>query len=154
IEALARELAKLDVHGYRVRREARERSGIQATKFVVAIDAAPAHAHAHRPFRDIRRLIRDSDLAPRVCELALQVFVRLAEAEGKVHGVEPDDVEFHEVGAVDSIVDVVGAAWAIDTLGIGDLVVSPLPLGSGIVQSAPGALPVPGPAAAEPLRGC
>src|SRR2546421_8474490 len=89
IEALARELAKLDVHGYRVRRETRERSGIQATKFVVAIDAAEDHAHAHRPFRDIRRLIRDSDLAPRVCELALQVFVRLAEAEGKVHGVEP-----------------------------------------------------------------
>ena len=153
IEALARELAKLELHGYRVRREARERSGIQATKFIVAIEAARDHAHAHRPFRDVRRLIRDSDLAPRVCELALQVFVRLAEAEGKVHGVEPDDVEFHEVGAIDSIVDVVGAAWAIDALAIGDIVVSPLPLGSGIVQSAHGPLPVPGPATAELLRG-
>jgi hypothetical protein len=159
IGALERELAKLGLTGYRIRRERRSRSAIQATKFVVEIDAAHGHthaqerSHAHRPFRDIRRMIRDSDLGSRVCELALQVFVRLAEAEGKVHGVEPDDVEFHEVGAVDSIVDVVGAAWAIDTLGIGDLVVSPLPLGSGIVQSAHGPLPVPGPATAELLRG-
>ena len=134
--------------------ERRERSGIGATKFVVDIDVhGHGHAHAHRPFRDIRTMIRDSDLQPRVCELALQVFVRLAEAEGKVHGVEPDDVEFHEVGAIDSIVDVVGAAWAIDAHAIEDLVVSPLPLGSGIVQSAHGPLPVPGPATAELLRG-
>jgi uncharacterized protein (TIGR00299 family) protein len=154
IGALERELAKLGLTGYRIGRERRSRSGIQATKFVVDVDAhGHGHAHEHRPFRDIRLMIRDSDLGSRVCELALQVFVRLAEAEGKVHGVEPDDVEFHEVGAVDSIVDVVGAAWAIDTLGIGDLVVSPLPLGSGIVQSAHGPLPVPGPAAAELLRG-
>jgi pyridinium-3,5-bisthiocarboxylic acid mononucleotide nickel chelatase len=153
VAALERELVKLPLTGYRVRRESRERSGIQATKFVVAIDAPPKHAHSHRPFSDIRRMIRESDLAPRVCELALQVFVRLAEAEGKVHGVEPDDVEFHEVGAIDAIVDVVGAAWAIDALGIGDVVVSILPLGSGIVQSAHGPLPVPGPATTELLRG-
>src|SRR5262249_57482452 len=109
--------------------------------------------HAHRSFRDIRDRIGQSSLAPRVCELALQVFVRLAEAEAKVHGVEPDEVTFHEVGAIDSIVDIVGAAWAIDALGIEDLVVSPLPLGSGMVRSAHGPLPVPGPATAELLRG-
>jgi len=154
IAVLERELRKLDVAGYRIRREARSRSGIQATKFVVDIDAHDhSHAHTHRPFRDIRKLIRDSDLGSRVCELSLQVFVRLAEAEGKVHGVEPDDVEFHEVGAIDSIVDVVGACWAIDALGIDELVVSPLPLGSGVIQSAHGPLPVPGPATAELLRG-
>jgi uncharacterized protein (TIGR00299 family) protein len=156
IAALERELAKLAVDGYAIRRERRERSGIVATKFVVDVRGArsrPEAAHSHRPFRAIRELIRASDLRPRVCELALQVFVRLAEAEGKVHGVEPDDVEFHEVGAVDAIVDVVGAAWAIDALAIGELVVSPLPLGSGMVQSAHGPLPVPGPATVELLRG-
>jgi uncharacterized protein (TIGR00299 family) protein len=156
IAALERELAKLAVGGYAIRRERRERSGIVATKFVVDVRGARARAeagHSHRPFRAIRELIRESDLRPRVCELALQVFVQLAEAEGKVHGVEPDDVEFHEVGAVDAIVDVVGAAWAIDALAIGELVVSPLPLGSGMVSSAHGPLPVPGPATVELLRG-
>ncbi len=178
IDALRGELGKLAVRGYRVRREPREKSGIQATKFVVEIDgqvpspqdhhqggAEGAHHHSHgesppgrarhghRPFREIRALLRDSALSPRVCELALQVFVRLAEAEGKVHGVEPDEVAFHEVGAVDSIVDIVSASWAIDALGIDDIVVGPLPLGTGIVQAAHGPLPVPGPATAELLRG-
>jgi uncharacterized protein (TIGR00299 family) protein len=159
VAVLERELASLRIGGFRVRRETRERSGIQATKFVVEIDDQPSHRHAsrdaheHRTFRDLRELIRQSGLAPRVCELALQVFVRLAEAEGRVHGVEPDQVTFHEVGAIDSIVDIVGAAWAIDALGIDDLVVSPLPLGSGMVPSAHGPLPVPGPATAELLRG-
>jgi uncharacterized protein (TIGR00299 family) protein len=156
VVALERELAKLAVGGYAIRRERRERSGIVATKFVVDVHGALAHStsgHTHRPFRAIRDLIRQSGLKPRVCELALQVFVKLAEAEGKVHGVEPDDVEFHEVGAVDAIVDVVGAAWAIDALSIGELIVSPLPLGSGITRSAHGPLPVPGPATVELLRG-
>lgn len=175
IEALGRELAKLTVRGYRLRRESREKSGIRATKFVVEIDGrlpaphpdhpddtegtlqrSPAEAapgHAHRRFREIRGLLRDGTLSPRVCELALQVFVRLAEAEGKVHGVEPDEVAFHEVGAIDSIVDIVGACWAIDALGIDDLVVGPLPLGKGFVHAAHGPLPVPGPATMELLRG-
>lgn len=162
ISELERQLANLGIGGYRVRREARERSGIRATKFVVEIEGhsrrdashdRPHGDHSHRAFRDIRELIRQSALAPRVCELALQVFVRLAEAEGRVHGVEPEDVAFHEVGAIDSIVDVVGAAWGIDALGIGDIVVSPLPLGSGMVQSAHGPLPVPGPATVDLLRG-
>jgi uncharacterized protein (TIGR00299 family) protein len=156
VGALERELAKLAVGGYVIRREHRERSGIVATKFIVDVRGAHTHdasGHSHRPFRAIRELIRQSGLRPHVCELALQVFVKLAEAEGKVHGVEPDDVEFHEVGAVDAIVDVVGAAWAIDALSIGELIVSPLPLGSGITRSAHGPLPIPGPATVELLRG-
>ena len=101
----------------------RERSGIRGDEVrrrdhgAHVSPARPGHSHG-RSFRAIRELIRESALKPRVCELALQVFVKLAEAEGKVHGVEPDDVEFHEVGAVDAIVDIVGAAWAIDALGI------------------------------------
>src|SRR5439155_16722740 len=97
VSVLERELATLGIGGYRIRRETRVRSGIQATKFVVEIDDhshdhPSRDEHSHRAFRDIRERIRQSGLAPRVCELALQVFVRLAEAEAKVHGVEPDDV--------------------------------------------------------------
>jgi uncharacterized protein (TIGR00299 family) protein len=162
ISDLERQLATLGIGGYRVRREARERSGIRATKFVVDIDdhsrrrsthRHPHGSHAHRSFRDVRERIRQSSLAPRVRKMALEVFVRLAEAEGKVHGVEPDQVTFHEVGAIDSIVDVVGAAWGVDALGIEDIVVSPLPLGGGFVRTAHGPLPVPGPATVELLRG-
>jgi len=166
IAALESELSRLPLEGYAIRRETRERSGIHATKFVVDLAGGHAHTHphehahgeahgghGHQRFRDIRAMIRESSLQPRVCELALQVFARLAEAEGKVHGVEPEDVAFHEVGAIDSIVDIVGTAWAIDALGIDDLVVSALPLGRGIVRAAHGPLPVPGPATIELLRG-
>ena len=167
---LERELAKLGIAGYRLSTERRERNGIGATKFVVTIEGARAakgaqrghgaahgheraHGHAHRTFHDIRALIRESRLEPRVAELALQVFAVLAEAEGKVHGKEPDDVAFHEVGAIDSIVDVIGAAWGLVTLGVETLTVSSLPLGSGFVSSQHGTLPVPGPAAVELLKG-
>jgi len=178
IADLRAELAKLPLEGYSVRLEGRERSGIRAAKFVVEIDGVPAachshadhghyahehphdhdHSHAlghhpHRAFRDIREMIRASDLSPRICELSLQIFAELAEAEGKVHGVDAEEVRFHEVGAVDSIVDIVGTAWAVAALDIGDIVVSPLPLGRGLVHAAHGPLPVPGPATVELLKG-
>lgn len=153
---LESELGKLDVGGYHLRVETRERSGIRAAKLMVDLEdhrhAGPG-AHSHRSFGEIRRMIRESRLGPRVCELALQIFGRLAEAEGKIHGVEPENVTFHEVGAVDSIVDVVGAAWGIDALGIEEMIVSPLPMGSGMIQSQHGRIPVPSPATAELLRG-
>ncbi len=162
---LERELAKLDLSGYRLRVEVRERSGIRATKFVVDIPKQGRHeshhhhdhaepAHGHRAYRDIRQMVLRGGLAPRVSELALRTFGRLAEAEGKVHGVAPEDVEFHEVGAIDSIVDVVGAAWAVDALGIEEIAVSPLPLGQGVTTcTLHGPLPIPGPATIELLRG-
>ena len=163
IGALEAELAKLGVAGYTVRRETRERSGIVATKFVVAIEGEKTgrhhhhhgehHTHGHRSFRDVRRTVTEAGLSPGVLARALKIFGRLAEAEGKVHGVAPDDVEFHEIGAIDSIVDVVGAAWALDALAIDALAVSTLPLGSGIVECAHGPIPVPGPATVELLRG-
>jgi uncharacterized protein (TIGR00299 family) protein len=154
---LERELGKLPVEGYRLRVEQRERSGIRATKFVVDVaghdKGGPAHDHPHRPYRMIRRMIEESALAARVRELSLRVFERLALAEGKVHGVDPEEVEFHEVGAVDSIVDVVGACWGFAAHGIDEITVSPLPLGKGLHRAAHGPLPIPGPATAELLRG-
>lgn len=107
----------------------------------------------HRHYRDIRRMLEQSALEARVKDLALAVFARLAAAEARVHGVAVDDVAFHEVGAVDSIVDVVGAALGFVVLGVERFVVGPVPLGSGVVRSQHGPIPVPGPATAELLAG-
>ena len=90
---------------------------------------------------------------PAVRQHATRIFTRLAEAEGQVHGVSPDDVEFHEVGAIDSIVDIVGTAIGINALNVERVYVSPIPLGSGVVASQHGPLPVPGPATAALLHG-
>ena len=101
-------------------------------------------------------MLERGGLSPRVRERAIEAFRVLAEAEAKIHGTSPDHVHFHEVGAVDAIADIVGAALGIEALGIGSIHVSPLPLGSGTVQSAHGPLPVPGTGdrrAAARLRG-
>lgn len=111
------------------------------------------HAHGHRAYGEIRRMIDESRLAPRVKATALAIFGRLAEAEGRVHGVATAAVAFHEVGAIDSIVDIVGTAIGLEALGVERVFASPLPLGSGLVRSQHGIIPVPGPATAELLRG-
>ena len=128
----------------------REVNGIQATHFLVQ---APREEHTHRPYRVVRELIEKARLPPRAAKLAQEAFALLAGAEGKIHGVAPDEVEFHEVGAVDSIVDVVGSALLIDSLGVERIVALPPPAGSGTVQSAHGIIPVPGPATLELLKG-
>lgn len=150
LERLQQDLAQLSLPGYTITAEQRQVYGIRATKFQV--HSAP-EGHAHRAFRDIRELIAGSGLEQTVKQHALSIFTKLAEAEGHVHGVVPDDVEFHEVGAIDSIVDIVGTAIGIGALGVERMYASTLPLGSGIVQSQHGPLPVPGPATVELLRG-
>lgn len=126
-----------------------ERQSVAAARFDVQV----AEDHHHRTYRDIREMIGRSPLDAQVKELALKIFSRLAAAEGKVHGVEVEQVHFHEVGAVDSIVDIVGTAVCLDYLGIDKLYTSSLPLGSGFVETAHGRLPVPAPATAELLKG-
>lgn len=114
---------------------------------------APAHAHFHRSFADIRRLIEASGALPKsVKRLSLAVFTALAEAEGKIHGKPMDEVHFHEVGAVDSIIDTIGACLALDKLGADAVVVSPLPTGTGLIQCAHGTYPIPAPATAALLE--
>jgi len=129
--------------------ERTSRKGVAATRFVVHVEEHQPHRH----YTDIAAMIEESSLAEGVKEKAQRVFFRLAEAEAKVHGVEIGQLHFHEVGAVDSIVDIVGAVAAIDWLGIDAIHGAPLPLGSGFVETAHGRLPVPAPATAELLRG-
>ena len=109
-------------------------------------------AHEHHLYRDIRTLLATSDLAPGVRARALDIFARLAAAESAVHGVPVDDVSFHEVGAYDSIADIVCAAWLIERLGA-EWSCGPLPIGQGRVNTSHGRLPVPAPATVELLRG-
>jgi pyridinium-3,5-bisthiocarboxylic acid mononucleotide nickel chelatase len=106
----------------------------------------------HRSWRDIRGMLKSSRLDEDVRSLAFRVFERLAEAEATVHGSDPHDVTFHEVGALDSIADVVGASAGFIRLG-GEVVVSPVAVGSGTIEGAHGSMPVPPPAVAELLRG-
>jgi uncharacterized protein (TIGR00299 family) protein len=167
LERLRAELAKLPLEGYAVAAETRFVNGIGAVKFDVALanDHHHDHGHSHeshesheshaphRPYRDIRLMLEQSALDARVKELSLAIFSRLAVAEARVHGVTVDDVAFHEVGAVDSIVDIVGAATGFAELGVERFLVGTIPLGSGIVRSQHGPIPVPGPATAELLAG-
>jgi len=125
------------------------RNGFAATRCHVDV-ADSAH---HRTWRDIRALLLAADLRESVRDLALQVFERLAVAEATVHGSDPLDVSFHEVGALDAIADVVGVSAGFDHLGHDQVVVSPVAVGTGSVQGAHGVMPVPPPAVAELLRG-
>ena len=151
---LQAELAALPLSGYRLRATRCEVNGIGACKFDVDIDAPHDHSgHEHRAFRDIRAMLEESAIRAVVRDRALAIFTRLAEAESRVHGVALDDVRFHEVGAVDSIVDVVGTAIGLAELGVERFFASPLPLGSGTANSAHGVIPVPAPATVELLRG-
>ncbi len=111
------------------------------------------HGHEHeRGLVEIRALIEKAGLPPRACDLAVRTFTRLAEAEGKIHGRPPEQVHFHEVGAVDSIIDIVGSCLALDLLDVGEVAVGVLPLGSGTTTCRHGVIPVPVPATVELLK--
>ena len=128
-----------------------ERHGIGATHLEVADRAA--QEHPHRGWREIREQLQAAALEERVRSRALAVFERLAEAEARIHGVAPEDIHFHELGAVDTLVDVVGAVTLLDDLSVRRVVCSPLPLGRGTVSAAHGILPLPAPATVALLRG-
>ncbi|SDJ17100.1 nickel pincer cofactor biosynthesis protein LarC [Salimicrobium halophilum] len=113
-----------------------------------------AHGHHHHlSYKDIKTMIEDSQLAPTVKEKALKIFEIIGYAEGKIHGMALEDVHFHEVGAVDSIIDIVGAAILIEDLQVDRIVSSPVPTGSGHIHIDHGTYPVPAPATLECLKG-
>ena len=146
---LQEELDKLRGVDFRIRVGRKTVNGIRAARFqVVAGKGQP-----RRSWSGIRRLIERSRLSAAVKDRSLAVFSKLADAEGKIHGVAPEDVHFHEVGAVDSIVDVVAASVATCHLEIDRFACSPVPLGRGLTRSLHGVLPVPAPATLELLKG-
>jgi pyridinium-3,5-bisthiocarboxylic acid mononucleotide nickel chelatase len=134
---------------FELRAEPVEVSGVASLRVGVVYP----QERTHRTFGDIRGLIERAGLPTGAAERAVEAFRRLAVAEGAVHGESPEDVTFHEVGAVDSIVDVVGSCVALELLGAASVSCGPLPMGGGVVPSAHGPLPVPGPATLEVLKG-
>ena len=147
---LKEELKKLNLAGYQISVSTTRRMGIAGKKVQVKLDP---HGHSHRSYRTIEALIRKSTLNAHIKELSSAIFYRLARAEAHVHQQKMADVHFHEVGAVDSIVDIVGSAICADYLEVEIFSSSALPLGSGFVKCEHGTFPVPAPATLELLKG-
>ncbi|MCE5264165.1 MAG: nickel pincer cofactor biosynthesis protein LarC [Deltaproteobacteria bacterium] len=144
-------LSGLGVGGYRFEVGRRMAGPIAATDVQVLLDHD--HHHHHRKLPDILEIIGGASLSDRVKQTAARIFRRLAEAEARVHGSTPEEVHFHEVGAVDAIVDITGSAVCLELLGWPKVVASPLPTFHGYAKGAHGVFPLPAPAAAEILRG-
>jgi pyridinium-3,5-bisthiocarboxylic acid mononucleotide nickel chelatase len=163
-EHLRSELGKLSLPGWKLRFTRDSKCGIGGTRADVDLAPAPlkpgrllsapaASAHEHNSYRDIRALIEGSGLGPGTKARALAIFGKLAEAEARVHGTSVDEVRFHEVGAVDSIVDIVGAAICLEYLAPDRILCSSVELGGGFVKCQHGLIPVPAPAVVELLKG-
>ena len=166
IETLRQELQKLPFEHFEIRTEKVMRCGISATRFEVLDqeeadhhpekneEGNPAHHHhSHRHLKDLEEMIDHSALQEELKEKARQVFRLIAVAEAKIHQMPVEEVHFHEVGAVDTIIDVVGALVGFQILGIGKVLCSPINVGTGTVVFSHGTFPVPAPATVEILRG-
>ncbi len=151
LERLRGELAKLSLPGWTLVAREVMKGDFRATKVDVEIEA---HAHRHhRSLRDILDILDRSALEASVCERATRIFTRLADAEARVHGTDRESVQFHDVGAVDAIVDVTGGVIALDLAGAQAVHISALPVGGGLVGGPHGRIPVPAPGTVELLRG-
>lgn len=143
LDQLEEDIEKLGLGDYELSMTRQTHHGISGTKFDVLEEGHERPAHN---LHAVHHIIEDSGLAPQVIEASLRVFQRLAEAEARVHGTTVDHVHFHEIGAVDALVDIVGFCCAMRRLEINELYASPLPLGSGRIRTEHGLLPVPVPA--------
>ena len=152
LQHLRAELGKLELAGeFELVAEADTKMGIQGTKATVVLK--PDAPRPHRHLSTIRDIIRRTELSPNVQDRAVGTFTALAEAEAAVHGIDIEQVHFHEVGATDAIVDILGAAIGLDWLGVTDIHAAPVEVGSGMVRCAHGLMPVPAPATARLLIG-
>lgn len=149
-DVLRRDLACLPVTGYELKVSRQRRHGIEGCR----VQVVHSEDHHHRSWSSIDRMLADSPLPEQVRQHARGFFRRLGEAEAKVHGIDIDQVHFHEVGAIDAIVDLTGAAIGLAHLGIDEVLCSPLPLSRGLSRCAHGALPLPAPATLDILQNC
>ncbi len=163
---LKNELKKLNIGHYEIKVVQAIRKGITGTRVDVVLEEKHQHSHEHthlhgnhthshdqRNYAEIKNIIESSSLTEFVKVKSIAIFLKLAEAEGKIHGKPFEEVHFHEVGAIDSIVDIVGAAICIDYLKPSKIITSRIELGSGMVKCAHGLFPVPAPATIEVLKG-
>ena len=149
LEEIDRRLRGLPLDGFSLSRGSAMRHGFEA--FQLHVEARETKTHRH--FTEIRRLLSDAKLPERVYRRALGTFERLGKAEAEAHQVPLEKVHFHEVGAIDAIVDVVGTAWALELLDVERCFASVIPQGRGFVRAAHGTLPVPAPATLRLLEG-
>jgi uncharacterized protein (TIGR00299 family) protein len=149
---LKEEIGKLGLSHYEITVEEAVKKGIGGSRAVVAIDEGHHHHH-HRRLGHIEKIIDESGLGEAVKEQSIKVFRRLAQAEARVHRTSVEEVHFHEVGAMDAIIDVVGSVAGLAALGIERVYSSPLNVGGGTVECAHGTLPIPAPATAELIKG-
>lgn len=150
-KALREMISALPVSGYELKFERVVKCGVAATFFDVLLDHHEHHAHRH--LGDIVKIINAAKLSDRVKARSIAVFTKLAEAEAKVHGTTVEKIHFHEVGAVDAIIDIVGTVFGLETLGIEKLYAGNLRTGFGMIKCAHGSMPIPAPATAELLTG-
>ncbi len=148
--ALAKELKKIPIQGYKLMSDKVKRCGIAATKVDVVIDKKHS---GERRWDHIQNIVKRSTLSPSIKKKGLSVFTSIFEAEAKVHGEPPGEIHLHELGAVDCVVDIFGTLIGLEILGIKEVYASPINLGSGTVKTSHGILPVPAPATAELLKG-
>ena len=147
-KVLLEQIKMLDVADFEIEFKTVDKSGISAIHVEVKVPSEHAHRHLHT----IQKIISSSRLSENVKKRAIEIFTRLAEAEAKIHGIEVEKVHFHEVGAMDAIIDVVGACVGFEMLGIGNFACSKIHVGSGFAKMAHGTFPVPPPAVAELLN--
>jgi uncharacterized protein (TIGR00299 family) protein len=149
-EELKKGLSTLPLDGYGLEIEREMKGSLSATRFMVNVEK---ERHAHRHLEDIRKIIRAGSLSRDVQEKSIRIFESIAREEGRIHNHAPEKVHFHEVGAVDSIIDILGTVFGIECLGIDTLCASSLPVGSGFVKTEHGRIPVPAPATMALLEG-
>lgn len=147
---ITKQLKSLDIDEFEIKAEKTELNGFAGTMLTVTT----GESHHHRQLADITKLISKSKLSDRVKSDSIKVFEKLSEAEAKVHNTTIDRIHFHEVGAMDSIIDVVGTCIALELLEAEEMTFGPLPIGTGTLECAHGTMPVPAPATAELLKGC
>ena len=150
-EVLKKEIAKLGLHGYKLNLREVRSGAFRAKKF--SVEVFHHASHHHTPLSEIEKKIRDSKLAVPVKKRAVAIFRNLGKAEARVHGVGIQKVHFHEIGAVDSLIDIVGAAVCFDYLKIRKAYVRHIAVGRGIQKGSHGAMPIPVPGAYELLKG-